>query len=150
MNRKKTYGISIGSSSILIIIVILCLVSFAGLSVVSANADYKLSKKLADRTTAYYRASSLANEWLAEINHKFSDIYMESSNADSFYQTIKESCPDSLHFSCAVSDTQVLSVSIDPVYPDAATGSFFDITDFSIVTVSAPELDDSLPVFLGD
>lgn len=150
MNHKKTYGFSIGTSSILIIIVILCLVSFAGLSVVSANADYKLSQKLADRTTSYYRASSLANEKLAKLHHELSDIYMESSSEDSFYQKIKESCPDSLRFSCTVSDTQVLSVSVEPVYPAAATDSFFYITDFSVVTVSTPELDDTLPVFLGN
>lgn len=150
MNPKKTYGVNIGTSSILIIIVILCLVSFAGLSVVSANADYKLSQKLADRTTAYYRASSLANERLAALHHELSDIYRESSSEDSFYQTIKESCSDSLRFSCIVSDTQVLSVSVEPVYPADATDSFFYITDFSVVAAAAPELDDTLPVFLGN
>ena len=32
MKKKKTYGMNIGASSLLIIIVILCLVCFAGLS----------------------------------------------------------------------------------------------------------------------
>ena len=61
-NGKKTFsGISfsngIGSSSLLVTFIILCLVSFATLSIVSANADYKLSGKVLERTTAYYEAS---------------------------------------------------------------------------------------------
>ena len=55
-NKSKKSGLSfssgIGSSSLLVIFVILCLVSFATLSIVSANADYKLSKKVLDRTSA--------------------------------------------------------------------------------------------------
>ena len=37
MKKEKTYGMNIGASSLLIIIVILCLVCFAGLSAVSAS-----------------------------------------------------------------------------------------------------------------
>ena len=42
-SRKKQFGMNIGSASILLVFVILCLVSFAVLSIVSANADSKLS-----------------------------------------------------------------------------------------------------------
>ena len=97
MNRKKSYGISVGTSSILVIIVILSLVCFAGLSVVSANADYRLSQKLAERTTTYYQATSMANRDLAAIE--------------------KESLTDSLTFSYAISDSQSLIVAISPVSP---------------------------------
>ena len=37
-SRKKQFGMNIGSASILLVFVILCLVSFAVLSIVSANA----------------------------------------------------------------------------------------------------------------
>ena len=82
MNNKKRYGISVGSSSILIIIVILCLVCFAGLSIVSATADYKLSSRLAERTTKYYEASNLANKKLADLDRAFCLIYQESSSEE--------------------------------------------------------------------
>lgn len=38
-SKKKQFGMNIGSASILLVFVILCLVSFAVLSIVSANAD---------------------------------------------------------------------------------------------------------------
>ncbi|MBO5057836.1 MAG: hypothetical protein J6C64_15970 [Lachnospiraceae bacterium] len=149
-NKKKRYGISVGTSSILVIIVVLCLVCFAGLSIVSANADYKLSSKLAERTTSYYQASSLANEEFAKINNAFYDFYLESADSDEYYKKIKESYSDSLTFSYPISSTQALSVSVEPVYPDDETGNFFNVTSFCIVTTSDLQLDESLPVLFHD
>lgn len=54
--NKKFYPYSLGSCSILLIFVIICLTTFAGLSLVSANSDYKMSQKTAENTTQYYRA----------------------------------------------------------------------------------------------
>ena len=69
MNRKsKGFGMNVVTSSILLIFVTLCLVSFATLSLVSANADRKLSTKVADRTVAYYNACNKAEESIASID----------------------------------------------------------------------------------
>ena len=51
-SKKKQFGMNIGSASILLVFVILCLVSFAVLSIVSANADSRLSTRVLERTTA--------------------------------------------------------------------------------------------------
>ena len=53
MASRKSYGANVGSSSILLIFILLCLVSFAALSIVSANAHIKLSDKVVSRTTSY-------------------------------------------------------------------------------------------------
>jgi len=69
MTRKKSSaGFGTGSSSILIIFVLLCLVVFASLSLVSANSDQKLSQKLAARTQAYYAACNEAEMALAALD----------------------------------------------------------------------------------
>lgn len=49
-----------GFSSILLAFVMLCIVTFSALSLLTANADYKLSKKVADKTAAYYQAEEKA------------------------------------------------------------------------------------------
>ena len=54
---------NIGSASILLVFVILCLVSFAVLSIVSANADSRLSTRVLERTTAYYDACRQSSLW---------------------------------------------------------------------------------------
>ena len=61
-SKKKQFGMNIGSASILLVFVILCLVSFAVLSIVSANADSRLSTRVLERTTAYYDACNQADD----------------------------------------------------------------------------------------
>ena len=63
MKRKKrgSYpGIQIGTSYLLVIFVILCLVIFATLSLSSAKRDQSYSQQLADRETAYCEANAKA------------------------------------------------------------------------------------------
>ena len=57
---RISLGNHIGTSSILLIFVVLCFVSFAALSLISANADYILTRKVADRTASYYDACNTA------------------------------------------------------------------------------------------
>ena len=47
-------GIGVGGTSILAIFVVLCLVTLASLSLVSAQADYGLAKKTAEAAQEYY------------------------------------------------------------------------------------------------
>ena len=48
MNKKKKGFIHIGFSSILMVFTMLCLVTFATLSLITANSDYRLSLKVAE------------------------------------------------------------------------------------------------------
>ena len=69
MNRQGSrFRLHAGTASILLVFVTLCLISFAVLSLVNANADLRLSKKIAERNTAYYEAVSEAERFLAEAD----------------------------------------------------------------------------------
>ena len=48
MNKQKKGMIHIGFSSILMVFTMLCLVTFATLSLITANSDYRLSLKVAE------------------------------------------------------------------------------------------------------
>ena len=151
MKTKKSYGFNMGASSILVIIVILCLVCFAGLSMASASADYRLSQKLAQRTTAYYEAGNEAQLAMAELSGQLSEIYAQSSDRTDYEKKIKESLTeDSFTFSISMNDNQSLKVSISPLYSETKDGDFLEITCWQIINFATPELDQSLPVFLGD
>ena len=68
MKRKKrgSYpGIQIGTSYLLVIFVILCLVTFATLSLSSAKRDQSYSQQLAGRETAYCEANAKAAQIMA-------------------------------------------------------------------------------------
>lgn len=150
MKGKKRYGLNIGTSSILIIIVILCLVCFSGLSITSANADYRLSKRLADRTTAYYDACNQAQSSLCMISEALKDLYQESSSEEDYENKIKRSLKDLFIFSYPINENQILQVSVSPLYPDTAEGDFIEITGWQVINLTTPELDNSLPVFGSD
>jgi|GEM_PF-5663353 len=59
-------GINTGASSIMVVFVVIALVTFSIMSLVAANADYRLSKQVAERNVAYYDATSLAQRRLKE------------------------------------------------------------------------------------
>lgn len=86
--KKSAPFVNIGSSLLLVIFLVLCLVTFATLSLSSAQSDYNFSKKLADRKTDYYRAGNTAERILDQIDEVLAHTYEES--AASYYSTAKQ------------------------------------------------------------
>ena len=60
--------INMGTSLLLVVFVVLCLVVFAVLSISTAQADYNLSSNQAELTSQYYEACNAAEELLAVID----------------------------------------------------------------------------------
>lgn len=143
MSKKKSMGVNAGSSSILLIFVILCLVSFATLSIVSANADYKLGQKILTRTTAYYDACSQAEESIAAIDRTLWDIYGTSANAEEYFATVGHSKA----YLIPVSDLQNLSIEIEILYPEKEGDTCYRIKSWQLQNTEQLEYNDSLPVF---
>lgn len=151
MNRSKkshykspsfTFNGGIGSSSILVIFVILCLVSFAALSIVSANADYKLSTKISARTTAYYAAVNQLEYELAQLDVLLQQTYENSSSITDYFDTVGEEAS----FLIPVSDLQSLEVTVQILYPDSPEDSFYQILSRKILTTKELDYDSTLPV----
>ena len=134
MNKKKNiFGMNIGSASILLIFVILCLVSFAVLSIVSANADNKLTQKILNRTTAYYDACNNAETSLSAVDETLRNVYLSSANADSYFQMVGHS----KSYAIPISDLQTLQVTIEILYPEKDDDTFYRITDWQVITKDA-------------
>lgn len=85
--NKNSFGISVGSSSILVVFVVLCLTTFATLSLVSANADYNLSAKTADATKNYYAADCEAEEKLQAVDAVLKEVYQGFGTDEAAYRT---------------------------------------------------------------
>ena len=141
-NKRKSYGVNIGSSSILLIFVILCLVSFAVLSIVSAQTDYKLSCKLAERTTKYYEANNEVEAYLRDLQASLDKIYKDSATADDYFALAGHDTT----FSIQLSDQQMLNVHLTILYPGDGKG-YYEINTWKVETQDTLELDDTLPVF---
>jgi nucleotide-binding universal stress UspA family protein len=65
MDRKLKMGVGIGGPSIIMIFVVLCFTTLGALSLMTADADWKLTTKVAASVTDYYAADSKAEELLA-------------------------------------------------------------------------------------
>ena len=141
-NKRKSYGVNIGSSSILLIFVILCLVSFAVLSIVSAQTDYKLSCKLAERTTKYYEANNEVESYLRDLQASLEKIYEDSATAEEYFTVAGHDTT----FSIQLSEQQMLNVHLTILYPGDGKG-YYEINTWKVETQDTLELDDTLPVF---
>lgn len=159
--QNKTWDLKLhnGLSSILLILVILSLISFACLSMVSATADQKLTAKLCDRTTNYYAADSLAKEKLLTINETLAKCYADAASEEEYFDTVGTGSK----FFIPVSETQKLMIGLTYLYPPATedtaitsseenavqkvSGIFYEISEWRIETdTSTLEYDESLKV----
>ena len=161
--KKKTSRplLSAGTSTLLLIFVSLCLLTFAVLSLLSARADRNLSQKTADRTTAYYQACNQAEDHLGEIDAVLEKIWNDTDGEKAYFQEIETAFKNKktetaengtgqepgetadswdknshmLSFSVSLTDTQVLAVSLKICYPE--TGStFYTVTSWKTVNTT--------------
>lgn len=143
MNLKsKGFGMNVGTSSILLIFVTLCLVSFATLSLVSANADRKLSTKVADRTVAYYNACNKAEQSIANIDATLKQVYSQVGNKDEYFAQVGYSKT----YAIPISELQTLNVHLSILYPENSAGPFYEINTWKIITTGELDYDDKLHV----
>lgn len=142
--KNKSPSINVGSSSILMIFVVLCLVCFASLSLISASADYRLSKKFATKTQAYYEASNKAETRIAEIDQLLID---KASKLDekAYFDSLKD--VDTLSFYIPINEQQSLYIHLLPIYPKDAQQMHYQLSDYQIVTTNPVEPDTSIEFY---
>lgn len=101
-NKRQAPFVNVGSSLLLVVFLLMCLITFATLSFSSARSDESFSQRIADRKTEYYTASNKAERLLSQIDQLL-------DNAD----------PEDLDFAA------INPIDADIVYdPDAATLSY--------------------------
>lgn len=133
MNNNKSkfsFGLNIGSSSVLLVFVLLCLVFFAALSIISANADNKLSQKVLERTTAYYEACNEAELALAELDNALVDTYKNTAGKTAYFSKAGHE----KSYSFPISDLQTLNVTVEIKYPTTNDDTFYQITSWKVIT----------------
>lgn len=140
MKKHSRPLMTIGISSLILIFVSLCLFTFAVLSLVSARADYRLSTKIADRTTAYYEASGQATEILAEIDDLLWSRYPDFPKDDTFFADLPglsyDSGEQTLAFQVPVGENQCLSVVLSLHRPVKESDVFYTIREWKTISLA--------------
>ena len=131
--KKEATGVNVGTSSLLLVFVVMCLVSFATLATVSARADEKLNDKVVERTSGYYDACNQAEDRLADIDNTLKTLYETGVNSDDYFAQAGQS----IDFAIPVSDVQTLDVSVRVNYPAAAGDTFYTVTRWKLETTGS-------------
>lgn len=140
MDKKNSGGMNIGTSSILVTFVLLCLVTFSALAYMSARSDYKLSKQTAERTASYYDANRMAEIYMANIEGLLSKHAAACKNEDEYLKGIDKIFADNenikintdegkvtISYNVVISDAQNLDIVLSAHYPDVDDSTLFHI-----------------------
>lgn len=157
--KKKSFPITnIGSVSLMMIFIVLCLVTFATLSLSSATSDYHFSQKIAAHNTRYYEASNEASSRIADIELLLEKAYAQSPgnyfaaaqetlNTSGLCETTLDNKTLTAAFQIPVNDTQMLSVVLTLNTPETLSEGYYRITSWQEVSSSEWESDSSLKLF---
>lgn len=142
-HSKGEFRLNTGTSTLLFIFVILCLISFSILSLSSALSDLKLSERVSENTRNYYEACNEAEEQISEAEQSLKELYETGISRAGYFEQVGKK----MTFSFPVSDIQSLNVEIKINYPDEDNNSFYDVVSWNVQTVNDLVYDDSLPVY---
>ena len=141
MDKKREFTMNIGLPSIMLIFVVLCLISFGVLSLVSANADRKLSQKVLDRSVAYYNACNLAEEKLCEIDTALKNAYQENPDRAAYISAISALPTE---FTFEISEIQYLEMTLSYLYPQSKEEPFYLLQSWKVMTKDDLDYDTGL------
>ena len=146
--KKRPISFSIGTSSIPMAFVLLCLVTFAALSYASSSADERLSATLRDRVTAYYQATDKAERWLAEVDASLSELYEQTDSETDYLEQAAAlySLDDEgkLSKDFPLESGQQLHVQLEITYPGEEHPHAYRILTYLLEQTEDWEEDDSL------
>ena len=127
--KKSVPFLSIGSSSLLVVFLVLCLVIFAVLTLTGAQSDYRFSRQLADRRTAYYAACNQAEQSLAGMDKTLQRMYASSGSEEAYFVAVGHG----KSYVIPISDLQTLQVTIEILYPESDEDTFYQITAWQVL-----------------
>lgn len=151
-DKPQSSFVNIGSSSLLIIFLVLSLVTFAVLSLSGAKHDYTFSQTFAAHKTAYYEASNTAEEILGQID----DTLAACATTGSYLSEAEKAFDQTqingilLHFesgcilfSVPMSEGQDLQVKIE-LTEDPKASAYYIIKAWQVVSTNQWEGDQSI------
>ncbi len=164
INRKAPYEgqgwgqVQIGTSSLVLIFTILCLVVFSTLSIASAKVDQKLAEKNQQYVMDYYVGDGKAEENLKEINKLLTDFGKNQSGEENFQKALKQEFGESyqqethrLTYRIELNQEQFLLVELEILnkMQNQETSKKYMIKKWIVQNKVDYEIYDDLPVWDG-
>lgn len=160
MNKKKFSVTNIGSISLLMIFIILCMVTLAALSLSSAASDENSANKFADHNTKYYQTCNQAEETLDIIDGILAESFVVSSDSATYFSEIEtrleklstnitlntSASADSatIDYITSVDDSQSLEVELTLTDPWNTSSGFYTVTSWKEVQTNDWNADNTM------
>lgn len=159
LKKEKSYpGFQVGTSFLLVIFAIICMVLLGVLSLASALRDKGYSDKTAEKTKAYYAAVSEAQHKLGEIDKAVAGIDGNYENYGMYLEDVgmiasgleDVACMRNaeelvLSYKVPMTDSQSLLVELEVLDPKKGAGNI-KIIKWQEVSENAWEEEEALPV----
>ncbi len=158
-DKNSSSFTAIGSSSLLVVFLVLCLATFAILSLSSAKSDYSFTERLAEHKSSYYSACSQAEDTVAAIDNLLAQTYQaKAMSFDEYTGTLNpllltyEAVPLSyntegdapvISWHVPVDDRQALFVELTVTDPQKSTG-YYEIKTWRTIPSNEWQSDDAL------
>ncbi|MEG0275625.1 MAG: hypothetical protein RR630_01205 [Coprobacillus sp.] len=125
MKKQTKITMNIGIISFLTVFVILCLVTFAVLSLVSAKSNIDLSQKSIQHKTQYYELCNQGEAFLEKIDNQLYQNYLQAKSQNEYFSFIEKvnqidssiKIEDHIITFDLINNKQKLHVEIEVLYP---------------------------------
>ena len=128
MKKKSLPVTNLGTISLIMIFIVLCMVTFAALSLSSASRDMRAGQNMRAHLEEYYNVSNEAETLLAQADHIFAEAYAATADDSEFYRIVSEQTSPfakaeiadgqfTLTYQLDINDTQALLVKLAVRYP---------------------------------
>lgn len=159
--KSERRGLSLGISTIMVTFVILCITTFAIMSLISARADNNLAVRQAVSVTEFYQADSGVEEQLAKITAAVNEALTKSNSKESFIAILSEDANVNSYLAEENGDA-IMRLSV-PIREDLSIEAAYKIEyigtnsarliclTHQVRSTATYNIDDNnLPVWLGD
>lgn len=137
--RRDKMIINTGTTSLIMIFVVLALVTFAALSLSASSAGWRMAQKMADRTAAYYRAEAEAMTLLADLEERLETV-REYSTEENYVRQVQEAAAsweevrweeDCICWEVPIQEGQELAAAVRSVYERTPEDTLYEIVTWN-------------------
>jgi hypothetical protein len=147
------YRANMGTPTLILIFMILCLVTFGMLSLSTAKSEWNLAQRNADSVTEYYRADKEGEAFYQKVLQAMNQTRKEEGDLPAFQSSLSRKLGDYYDLQTGIVSAQIpmkrsqsLSIKLH-VSPDQS--GKIGISQWKVIQTEDYEIDHSLPVFKG-
>lgn len=136
VNKRERKFPGTGLITILMVFMLLCLITFAVLTLSSARADLRYSEQTAERARNYYAAELRASQRLKEIDEELQETYNEK----------EVNAREQICFTETIDETSMLEVKLQLCEGKEDDRKRYRIESWQTVSTAEWNPDETLPV----